>query len=94
MLSLNTSISPIAGSNQERLKKINVFRTASSSVLLLGILLSIVKATQILWNISLTDENSSGRGDFPWIISINICLKLSNLFTVQDVLGDFYESVF
>lgn len=36
-------------------------------------------------------KNYNGRNSFPWIISINICLKLSNLFTVQDVLQQFYE---
>lgn len=36
-------------------------------------------------------KNYNGRKSFPWIISINICLKLSNLFTVQDVPQQFYE---
>lgn len=36
-------------------------------------------------------KNYTGRNSFPWIISINICLKLSNLFTAQDVLQQFYE---
>lgn len=36
-------------------------------------------------------RNDDGRNSFLWIISINICLELSNLFAVQDVLQQFYE---